>query len=137
VLCAEGSHDAVLNSMLPDVENQVVEHDFSRGAWWPERTYDAVWAVEFLEHVGVQYHYNYITTFRKAALIFVTSSRWGGWHHVEVHHDDWWIQKYKSYGFLYDAELTEKIRQIAAKESGTGALAPNGKPLRAQHIFLR
>jgi Methyltransferase domain len=78
VLCAEGSHDAVENSFLPDIANQVVEHDFSRGPWWPEKTYDAVWSVEFLEHVGVNYHYNYISSFRKAALIFVTSSVWGG-----------------------------------------------------------
>jgi 2-polyprenyl-3-methyl-5-hydroxy-6-metoxy-1,4-benzoquinol methylase len=52
VLCAEGSHDAVERTMLPDPANQVVEHDFSRGPWWPEKTYSACWAVEFLEHVS-------------------------------------------------------------------------------------
>jgi Methyltransferase domain len=136
VLCAEGSHDAVENSMLPDVANQVVEHDFSRGPWWPAKTYDAVWSVEFLEHVGVQYHFNYITAFRKAALIFVTSSRWGGWHHVEVHLDDWWIQKYESYGFRYDAKLTEKVRAIASEEQNNDVLAPNGAKYNPQHIWL-
>jgi hypothetical protein len=83
VLCAEGSHDAVEQNMLPDKKNQIVEHDFARGPWWPGRTFDAVWSVEFLEHVGVQYQYNYIQSFRKAALLFVTSSRNGGWHHTE------------------------------------------------------
>ena len=43
VLCVEGSHDAVERSVLPT--ESVVEHDFSRGPWWPERTYDAAWAV--------------------------------------------------------------------------------------------
>lgn len=52
VLCVEGSHDAVERTMLPDPTNQVVEHDFSRGPWWPENTYSACWAVEFLEHVS-------------------------------------------------------------------------------------
>lgn len=137
VLCVEGSHDAVQNSVLPDVENHVVEHDFSRGTWWPERTYDAVWSVEFLEHVGVQYHFNYITTFRKAALIFVTSSRWGGWHHVEVHQDDWWIQKYQSYGLIYDATLTEAVRNVSKFENYNGKKAPNGEPYNAQHVRLR
>jgi 2-polyprenyl-3-methyl-5-hydroxy-6-metoxy-1,4-benzoquinol methylase len=33
-LCVEGSHDAVLNSVLPDPSKQIVEHDFSRGPWW-------------------------------------------------------------------------------------------------------
>jgi SAM-dependent methyltransferase len=54
VLCVEGSHDAVERTVLPD-KNLVVEHDFSRGPWWPEKTYDAVWCVEFLEHVREQY----------------------------------------------------------------------------------
>jgi len=91
----------------------MVLHDFSRGPWWPEKTYDVAWSVEFLEHVSVNYHYNYVTAFRKAALIFVTASKGHGWHHVEVHTNDWWIRKYESYGFKYDAELTEKAKEIA------------------------
>lgn len=51
VRCVEGSHDAVENTVLPD-PSVIVEHDFSRGPWWPEKTYDAVWCVEFLEHVS-------------------------------------------------------------------------------------
>ena len=82
VLCVEGSHDAVMQSQLP--AEKVVEHDFSRGQWWPEETYDALWSVEFLEHVGRQYMHNYLPIFHKAALHFVTASGWGGWHHVEV-----------------------------------------------------
>jgi hypothetical protein len=137
ILCAEGSHDAYEKTFLPDPATQMVEHDFSRGPWWPEKTYDAVWAVEFLEHVNVQYHFNYITAFRKAALLFVSSSRWGGWHHVEVHQDEWWIRKYESYGFHYDEFLTQKVRSIASAEKGNvTAIAPNGRKYNAQHIWL-
>lgn len=136
ILCAEGSHDAVTKSLLPDPANQIVEHDFSRGPWWPEKTYDAVWSVEFLEHVNRQYHFNYITAFRKCALLFVTSSRNGGWHHTEVHMDDWWIRKYESYGFQYSKELTDEIRKVAAQERQKGELSPNGQPYNAQHIWL-
>jgi len=51
VLCVEGSHDAIEKSILTEVvPDGVVEHDFSRGPWWPGDTYDAAWAVEFLEH---------------------------------------------------------------------------------------
>eukprot|EP00560_Eucampia_antarctica_P005936 CAMPEP_0197823548 /NCGR_PEP_ID=MMETSP1437-20131217/881_1 /TAXON_ID=49252 ORGANISM="Eucampia antarctica, Strain CCMP1452" /NCGR_SAMPLE_ID=MMETSP1437 /ASSEMBLY_ACC=CAM_ASM_001096 /LENGTH=373 /DNA_ID=CAMNT_0043422769 /DNA_START=30 /DNA_END=1151 /DNA_ORIENTATION=+ len=113
VLCAEGSHDAVERSVLPDPSSQVVEHDFSRGPWWPEKTYDAAWSVEFLEHVNVQYHYNYVTALRKAALIFVTSSNGAGWHHVEVHNHDWWVQKYEAYGFKYSEKLTNQVKNWA------------------------
>lgn len=47
VVCAEGSHDAVTNSLLPkipkddipaDTKWEIVEHDFSRGPWWPSQT---------------------------------------------------------------------------------------------------
>ena len=91
----------------------MVLHDFSRGPWWPEKTYDAAWSVEFLEHVSINYHYNYVTAFRKAALVFVTASKGHGWHHVEVHKNNWWIRKYESYGLKYDAALTEQARDIA------------------------
>ena len=132
VLCVEGSHDAVTKQVLPD-SSRTVEHDFSRGPWWPAKTYDAVWAVEFLEHVNLQYHYNYITTFRKAALIFATSSRWGGWHHVEVHPDEWWIQKYEAYGFRYSESLTKQARAWA--KEGNKDLGPNGQVATAQHLW--
>jgi len=113
VMCAEGSHDAIERSVLPDPANQVVEHDFSRGPWWPEQTYDAAWSVEFLEHVGTEFHFNYVTAFRKAALIFVTASTGNGWHHVEVHQREWWIRKYESYGLKYDEALTNTALGIA------------------------
>jgi Methyltransferase domain len=51
-LCVEGSHDAFEKTILPSPEKYVVEHDYSRGPWWPNKTYDAVWCVEFLEHVS-------------------------------------------------------------------------------------
>ena len=139
VQCVEGSHDAVEQSIVQKVveKGAVVEHDFSRGPWWPAATFDAAWAVEFLEHVGVNYHFNYVTAFRKAALLFVTSSRWGGWHHVEVHQDDWWIRKYESYGFRYDDQLTKMIRSVAQLEvNWKNETAPNGETFNAQHVWL-
>lgn len=131
--CVEGSHDAIEQSMVPD-KSILTEHDFSRGPWWPEDTFDMVWSVEFLEHVNLHNHFNYITTFRKAAIIMVTSSKWGGWHHVEVHEDDWWIRKYESYGFQYDEILTQEIRQVAKNDRG--AFPPNGENLNAQHVWM-
>ena len=53
VQCVEGSSEAVKNSWLPP--ELVVEHDFSQGSWWPNRTFDAAWSVEFTEHVSRQY----------------------------------------------------------------------------------
>lgn len=108
VLCVEGSHDATSQSLLP--AHEVVEHDFARGPWWPSETFDAAWSVEFLEHVGRPYMQNYLPIFKKAALLFVTSSGWGGWHHVEVHPHSWWRHRFEAQGFVFSEELTLKVR---------------------------
>ena len=89
--------------------------------------------------MGVNYHFNYIATFRKAAILFVTSSRWGGWHHVEVHDDEWWIRKYASYGFQYDHNMTLQVKQWVHQEQYNEtsiSYAPNGKRLNPQHLGL-
>eukprot|EP00538_Stauroneis_constricta_P008976 CAMPEP_0119567890 /NCGR_PEP_ID=MMETSP1352-20130426/37289_1 /TAXON_ID=265584 /ORGANISM="Stauroneis constricta, Strain CCMP1120" /LENGTH=377 /DNA_ID=CAMNT_0007617203 /DNA_START=93 /DNA_END=1226 /DNA_ORIENTATION=- len=134
-LCVEGSHDAVEQNIHPEKKTKVVEHDFSRGPWWPEKTYDAIWCVEFLEHVGRNYHHNYLPVFRKAAFIFVTFSTWGGWHHVEVHDHSWWIDRFESFGFRYSERLSDKVRAIAKEERGT--FAPNGERYNAQHVWTK
>jgi len=133
--CVEGSHDAIEQSIVPD-KSILTEHDFSRGPWWPGKTFDMVWSVEFLEHVNLQFHYNYISTFRKAAILMVTSSRWGGWHHVEIHGDEWWIRKYESYGFRYDEALTKVIRKTASEERASNTtFPPNEEKFNSQHIW--
>jgi len=108
VLCIEGSKDAIANTVLPS--NVIIEHDFSRGPWWPSETYDIAWSTEFLEHVGRQYMRNYMPVFAKSALVFVTASGWGGWHHVEVHNQKWWIGRFEAMGFVFSREITDWIR---------------------------
>jgi SAM-dependent methyltransferase len=112
VLCVEGSHDGVQQSLLPS--DLIVEHDFARGPWWPEETFDVAWSVEFLEHVGRPYMLNYMPIFKKSALIFVTSSGFGGWHHVEVHAHWWWRARFEAQGFIFSQELTDLARKFAS-----------------------
>eukprot|EP00546_Thalassionema_frauenfeldii_P008542 CAMPEP_0178924556 /NCGR_PEP_ID=MMETSP0786-20121207/17398_1 /TAXON_ID=186022 /ORGANISM="Thalassionema frauenfeldii, Strain CCMP 1798" /LENGTH=399 /DNA_ID=CAMNT_0020599291 /DNA_START=311 /DNA_END=1510 /DNA_ORIENTATION=+ len=134
VLCVEGSRDAYRNRMIPS--NLIVQHDYRRGPWWPDHTYDAVWCVEFLEHVGRDLQKNYIPTFRKAALIFATHSLWGGHHHVEVHDESWWIHRMEMFGFVYSEDLTKRIKAVANEEANySNATAPNGLLLNGQHIW--
>ena len=114
VLCVEGSQDAIKNSLLPS--NKIIEHDFSRGTWWPEQTFDVAWSTEFLEHVGRQYMKNYMPLFAKSALVMVSASGWGGWHHVEVHDQKWWIGRFLARGFIFSKPLTELIRSQAVAE---------------------
>lgn len=121
VLCIEGSSDAISQSLLPS--SVIVQHDFTRGPWWPEETFDVAWSTEFLEHVGRQYMRNYIPTFKKSAIIIVTSSIWGGWHHVEVHIPAWWIARFTAAGFVYSSEITSWFREQALYDSRKSLLA--------------
>lgn len=111
VLCVEGSHEAISQSLLPP--NKIVEHDYSLGPWWPSKTYDACWSVEFVEHVPRHYIRNYMSTFQQCALLFVSRSQWGGWSHVEIHQEWWWISRFRVHSFVFDRELTEIIRSHA------------------------
>lgn len=143
VVCAEGSHDAVTQSLLPTIEKvpngtewSLVEHDFSRGPWWPERTVDVAWSVEFTEHVGRNFQMNYHTAFRKAALIFATHSNWGGWHHVEVHDDAWWKVKMESSGFVYSDTLTKEMRAKARVDNNRIDLVEDMKTKNRTHYAV-
>jgi len=110
VLCVEGSNDAVVNSLL--TKDVVVEHDFTRGPWWPTQTFDLAWSSEFLEHVGRPYMRNYLPIFKKSALLLVTGSAFGGFHHVEVNADWWWRGRFQANGFVYSEELTTLFKQV-------------------------
>lgn len=147
VQCLEGSSSAIEQSILKELvlkdkeekgethfkvnpDNIVIQHDFSLGPWWPEKTVDAVWCVEVVEHIPRNFHHNLMTVFKKAAFVFLTYSRWGGWHHTEVHKQEWWISRLQSFGFVYSNELTERMRQKAKKEN------QSDDPYNAQHIWM-
>ena len=114
VLCVEGSQDAIKNSLLPS--KNIIGHDFSRGTWWPDETFDVAWSTEFLEHVSRKYMKNYMPLFAKSALVMVSASGWGGWHHVEVHDQKWWIGRFLARGFIFSKPLTEWVRSHARAE---------------------
>lgn len=50
-----------------------------------------VCSMQVLEHVSRPFMKNYQAAFHKAALIFVTHAATGGWHHTEVHREDWCV----------------------------------------------
>lgn len=55
---------------------------------------------------------------------------------MEVHKDDWWIQKYAMYGFIYDEKLTKEIRGVARAENKAATIfPPKNKTYNAQHVW--
>ena len=139
VLCIEGSHEAVQTSLLPP--SRVIEHDFTRGVFFPDdRTYDAVWCTEFVEHVGRQYMGNYLPVFRRAALIFVSYGSYGGWHHVEVRDEWWWKARFTAAGFTFSADLTSRLQRYAAVDNrlavSRGKLKATGYIVHSTLVFI-
>ena len=86
-LCVEGSHDAISQNAVSNPKH-LVEHDFTRGPWWPSKTYDVAWVTEFVQQVPLHYSSNYIPALRKAAMLFVNIPLGPGWHYVEMHTTD-------------------------------------------------
>ena len=107
VLCIEGSTDAIEHSLVPD---NTIQHDFTKGPYWPQESYDMLWCIEMLEHVEEKYMPYYMATFKKAKLLFVTAAVLGGWHHVNVQKKDYWVEVFQSYGFIFLPNITTQAR---------------------------
>jgi hypothetical protein len=133
-VCVEGSHDAIVQNALTDPDF-LIEHDFTRGPWGPATTVDAIWAADFVQQVSLQYQANYLETFRKAAMLFITTPQDGGWHTVELHTIRWWILRLERMGFHYERELSQQLQQIAANESRKNVPSPDGASYNALSII--
>jgi 2-polyprenyl-3-methyl-5-hydroxy-6-metoxy-1,4-benzoquinol methylase len=73
VLCVEGSQDALDRTVLP--KEKIVHHDVYMGPWWPDRTYDMLWSVELLEHIGRHKMDNYLPIMQRSGILFLTASQ--------------------------------------------------------------
>lgn len=75
--------------------------------------YDIGWSVEFVEHVYEKYMDNYMPAFRNCKVVVITYAPPGtpGHHHVNLQEEDYWIDKFKEYGFTYNAEMSSKLRE--------------------------
>lgn len=138
--CVDGSVTAFSRSVLPPEVR--VNHDFTRGPWWPHPTVDLVWSTGFVPQVSRQYMTNYIATMQHAAIVLVSFPPRGGWHHVEVHDEDWWIVQFQRYGLVWSETLTWNVQEAANNEGDEPVEGPDGeyynaKDLQAHtHVFV-
>ncbi len=120
VLGVDGSPSALTQSVVP---GKVQQHDFTNGPWSPPKSYDLVWSTEFIEHVEQQYEPNFLKTFEAASkYLMITFAIPGqqGHHHVNLQYEDYWIDRMKEIGFKYEAELTEKARNMLPEKGMQG-----------------
>jgi len=127
----DGSPSAIKHNVMKDY---VYKHDFTTSPWSPEKSYDLVWASEFLEHVEEKYMGNYMVAFSKAIkFTVVTYAMQGqrGHHHVNENTEAYWIEKFKLFNFSIDRDLTLTARSFVP------AKGTEGKQFRNKGIVFR
>ncbi len=110
--------DYTLTRFDPDY---FVIHDYTKGSpALDKQYYDVAWSVEFLEHVEEQYMPNYMDTFKRAKTAVVTYAPpgWNGHHHVNLQEEDYWIAKFKEYGFELNEKKTTFLRNASTLNLG-------------------
>lgn len=115
VVGIDGSSYVAENS--PFKEN-IFKHDYTIGELETEDRYDLCWCCEFVEHVDELYVDNFLSTFAFCKYVAMTHAvpGQGGHHHVNCQPREYWIDKMKVYGFEYDDEFTNTLKNIASNE---------------------
>jgi len=116
VVGIDGSKYVVENSLFTE---QIFYHDFSVGTLETEDRYDLCWSCEFVEHVDEAYRDNFLEVFSYAKHLAITYAEPGqpGHHHVNCQPKEYWIENLKRYGFEYDEEVTQELREVAYKDA--------------------
>lgn len=111
----DGSQYAIENS---PVKEHIFQHDYTVGELETEDRYDLCWCCEFVEHVKEEYVDNFLSTFAFCKYVAMTHAvpGQGGHHHVNCQPKEYWIEKMKEYGFEYDEDFTNKLKEVAKTE---------------------
>jgi hypothetical protein len=92
-----------------------IVHDFTTGPFSEEIKADAIWSVEFLEHVEEKYLNNVLKIFNSVncAILAAAPVGKGGYHHVNCQNPEYWSEKMNSIGFYLDMSHTAAIRKAS------------------------
>ena len=110
----EGSTKALENSPVKD---RITIHDYTKGPYRVESSFDLAWSCEFVEHVESQFSNNYMTTFNASPVVAMTYSepQWssGGHHHVNCQPQSYWNTVFEFWGYMWMEEYSMHLRSIA------------------------
>jgi len=102
------------------------------------KQFDLGWTCEFVEHVEEKYIPNFMATLSQCKYVAMTfaSPGQGGHHHVNENTQDYWIGKFKEYGFNWDNIGTQILRNYALKDKEERLKIPN-HPYFISHFIDR
>lgn len=101
-------------------------HDFTLGPAPIERKFDLCWSVEFVEHVHAEYIPNFVEAMKTSKVLFMTHATpgQGGYHHVNEQPEQYWIDEIEKYGFRFDRNYSNKLREVTTMNINGGKWAP-------------
>lgn len=90
----------------------VIIHDYTTRPLSFTQPVDLVWSMEFVEHVEAAYVNNFLDTFARGRVLFLTAAPPGfpGWHHVNCQPESYWIDLLARHGWICDHEATQWVR---------------------------
>jgi len=115
VVGIDGSQYVIENSAFKE---NIFQHDYTVGELETEDCYDLCWCCEFVEHVEEKYRDNFLSTFAFCKYVAMTHAipGQGGHHHVNCQPKEYWIEHMSRYGFEYDEDFTNQLKEIAETE---------------------
>lgn len=107
--------DFRLERLYPD---KYFLHDFTKGSYELNMEFDLAYSCEFVEHVNEQYQDNYMKIFKKSKQVLLTFAPEGtpGHHHVNCRNEDYWKNVFTNYGFYFNQDITNEIRNCSTME---------------------
>jgi len=114
VVGVDGSEYATSNS---PVKESIFKHDFSVGELETEDRFDLCWCCEFVEHVREEFRDNFLSSFAFCKYVAMTHAvpGQGGHHHVNCQPREYWVEHMSRFGFEFDEELTDQLKELAGK----------------------
>ena len=119
VVGVDGSEYATSNS---PVKESIFKHDFSVGELETEDRFDLCWCCEFVEHVKEEFRDNFLSSFAFCKYVAMTHAvpGQGGHHHVNCQPREYWVEHMSRFGFEFDEELTDQLKELAGKGTHYG-----------------
>jgi SAM-dependent methyltransferase len=116
VLGIEGSSKVVELSLLPE---NIVWHDYTKGAYPLSKVYDLGWCIECVEHIEEQYIPNFMETFKSCRYVAMTHGTpgQGGYHHVNCQPMEYWLKVFSENGFELEQQLTDTSRKFSEQDN--------------------
>ena len=132
----DGSPYAIRDSVVPEA---VREHDFTTGPFRSDRSFDAVWSCEVVEHIDEQYVPAVLDTFGLGKIIVMTHAVPGqtGHHHVNCQPSSYWVRHLEQRGYHLQYALTRHTRTLAHSYfRRTGMVFTKQKPSLSSSLAL-